>query len=266
MSADPIVPATTPSPPIQTQDVARQIRLLKNMRRESALWRYGSLAVIALTVVYSIATLRNSAYALVEPGPGQTEFTTKLTEGLQKDVFPNVQQIATQTLTEMRPEVTASFEKLNERAPEVAQASLEQLSLLQQNLPARSEKALDETFSAELKKREGKIKEMFPDVTEEKVQTLVANLTTVGQKRMPGIADQLIGKHVSAVNGIVADIVTIHDGEKVPAGNEAANWEMALAVVDLLRDDLREMAPAEARRANADASVKSPSAPSEAKK
>jgi hypothetical protein len=248
------MPANTP---IQTQDVAQQIQQLKQMRRESALWRYGSLAVIALTVVYSIATLRNSAYALVEPGPGQTEFTTKLTEGLQKDVFPNVQQIATQTLTEMRPEVMTSFQKLNDRTPEVAQASLEQLTLLQQNLPSRSEKVLDETFSSELKKREGKIKEMFPDVTDEKMQTLVTNLSAAGQKRMPGIADQLIGKHVAAVNGIVNDIMTIHAGEKIPAGSEAANWEMTLAVVDLLRDDLREMAPAEAKTAASTASAKS---------
>ncbi|MES2460452.1 MAG: hypothetical protein V4671_07700 [Armatimonadota bacterium] len=243
-------PEPTPGT-VQTQDVAQQIRQLRQMRREATWWRLGSLAVIALTVVYSIATLRSSALALVQPGPGQTEFTNKLTAGLQQDVFPNVQQIATQTLTEMRPEVMTAFEKLNERTPEVAQASLEQMELLQQNLPARSEKILDETFSAEMKKREGTIKEMFPDVTEEKMQTLVTNLTQAGQKRMPQIADRLIGKHVSAVHGIVGNITTIHDQEKVNAGSEAATWEMTLAVVDLVRDDLREMAPPEAKTGGA---------------
>lgn len=265
------MPVTTqPTPaPIQTQDVAQQIRLLKQMRRESALWRYGSLAVITLTVIYSVATLRNSAYALIQPGPGQTEFTTKLTEGLQKDVFPNVQQIATQTLTEIRPEVIASFNKLNDRSPEVAQASLEQLNLLQENLPSRSEKILQDTFATELTKREDKIKGMFPDVTEDKMKVLVANLSGAAQKRMPTIADNLIGKHVSAVNGIVTDIATIHDTEKVPAGSETANWEMTLAVVDLLRDDLRDMAPAEAKKGDvktASADQTKPSASVEAKK
>jgi hypothetical protein len=255
-----------PTGAVQTRDVAQQIRLLHRMRREAAFWRYGSLAVIALTVIYSIATLRNSAMALVQPGPGQTEFSEKLTTALQEDVFPNVQQIATRTLTEMRPEVMASFQKLNDRAPDVSQAALEQLNLLQQNLPTRSEKVLNETFSAEMKKRESKIKEMFPDVTEDKMQALVTNLTDAGQKRMPRIADQLIGKHISAVNGVVTDIRKIQDQEKVPAQSEAATWEMTLAVLDLVRDDLHEMAPAAAKQGASKTAAAKSSAPVEAKK
>jgi hypothetical protein len=252
-----MLPEATP-PPVQAQDVAQQIRLLKHMRREATWWRYGSLAVIALTVMYSILTLRNSALALVQPGPGQTEFTNKLTTDLQSDVLPNVQQIATQTLTEMRPEVISSFEKLNERTPELAEASLEQFNLLQKNLPARSETVLNETFTAEIKKRESKIREMFPDVTDEKIQTLVTNLTNTGKKRMPNVADQLVGKHIDAVDGIMNQITTIHSQENVNAESSAANWEMALAVMDLVRDDLRELAPPEAKTGSATASGKAP--------
>lgn len=249
-------PEATPAP-VRSQDVAQQIRLLKQMRREATLWRYGSLAIIALTVIYSISSLRNSALALVQPGPGQTEFTTKLTADLQADVLPNVQQIATQTLTEMRPEVMTSFEKLNDRTPELAQASLEQFDLLQKNLPARSEEVLNETFSTEIKKREGKIREMFPDVTDENIQTLVTNLTETGKKRMPNVADQLVGKHIDAVNGIMNQIVTIQAQENVDSETSAANWEMALAVVDLVRDDLRELAPPQAKNGGKTSDAKS---------
>jgi len=239
-------PEATPRA-VQTQDVAEQIRDLHRMRREAAFWRYGALAVITLTVIYSISSLRNSALALAEPGPAQTEFTTKLSDGLQRDVYPNVQRIAAQTLTEMRPQVMASFQKLNDRTPEVAQASLAQLNELQTNLPVRSEKVLDETFTNELQKRESKIKEMFPDVTEDKIKALVANMKAAGEKRLPNVADKIMGKHVDAVNGIMGDVVKIHEQEKVNGASEAATWEMTLAVMDLVRDDVRDLAPPAAK-------------------
>ncbi len=252
--------------PVQTQDVAAQIRVLNQMRREATWWRYGALAVMALTVAYSITSLRNSALALAQPGPIQSEFTTKLSSGLQRDVYPNVQRIAAQTVTEMRPQVTASFEKINNRAPEVAQASLAQLNELQQNLPARSEKILDETFSAELQKRESKIREMFPDVTDDKIKKLVTNMTEVGKKRMPHVADQIMGKHVAAVNGIMDDVLKIHAQEKVNGASDAATWEMTLAVIDLVRDDVLALAPAEAKNGGETAPAGPGAAPSLGKK
>lgn len=239
--------ASANTPPVQTGDVAQQVDALRAMRRESAIWRYASLGIIALMVIYSIATLRSSAMGLAQPGPTQTEFTTLLTTGLQKDVIPNVQQIATQTLTEMRPEVIASFQKLNNRTPELAEASVGQLNLLQTNLQTRSEKVLDETFSAEFKKREGKIKEMFPDVTEDKIKTLVDNMTALGEKHIPSVVEQMTSKHLKAVDSISVDIQTIKAQEKISPNEDVATWEMALSILDLVRDDLRELAPAAAK-------------------
>ena len=250
------------APPVQTGDVKQQIDALRSMRRESMIWRYGALLIVAGMVVYSILTLRNSALALVQPGPGQTAFTEKLTKDLQTDVVPNVQGIATRTLTEMRPEVTASFQKLNGRTPELAEAGMQQLNLLQTNLQKQSEDVLNKTFADELKKRESKIKEMFPDATEENIQTLVTNMTAAGEKRMPVIAASLMDKHLNAMEGISNDIEAIKSSEKVSSQSDVATWEMGLAVMDLVRDDLRELAPAEAKANAGGASATGAMAPS----
>ena len=234
-------------PPVQTGDVAQQVDALRAMRREAAIWRYAAFAIVALMVIYSIFTLRASALGLINPGPTQTEFTTQLSEGLQKDVVPNVQEIATRTLTEMRPQVEQSFTKLNDRSPELAQASMNELTALQTNLQSKSEEVFNKTFSEELTKREGKIKEMFPDATEDKIKALVENMTTVGEKHIPAVADSLMSKHLEAMDGIATNIQTIKAQEKVSPSENVANWEMALTVMDLVRDDLRELAPAEAK-------------------
>jgi hypothetical protein len=75
---------------------------------------------------------------------------------------------------------------------------------------------------------------------------------------MPNVADQLVGKHIDAVNGIMNQITAINVQENVDAESSAANWEMALAVVDLVRDDLRELAPPEARTDSVTSSDASP--------
>ena len=235
------------TPPVQTGDVQQQIDALRSMRREAAIWRYGALIVVAGMVLYCILTLRNSALSLVQAGPAQTAFTEKLTKDLQTDVVPNVQGIATRTLTEMRPEVTASFQKLNGRTPEIAEAGMAQLNLLQTNLQSKSEEVLNKTFSEEIKKRESKIKEMFPDATEEKVQALVTNMTAAGEKRIPVIATSLIDRHLNAMEGISTSIETIKAQEKISPQADVATWEMGLAIMDLVRDDLRELAPEEAK-------------------
>jgi hypothetical protein len=228
---------------VTTGAVDAQVRELKRLRTESAWWRWGALAVVALFVGGDLYALRNSVTNLTQPGPGQTEYANALQEGIQKDIVPQVQDIAGRTLAEMRPQVMASLQKASQRTPELANASLGQLQTLQQNVASRSEQALDATFTKEFAKREGKIKEMFPDATEQQLQTFTQNMTQMGTARLASANDRLFSRHLSAMNGIVSDMDKIAATEKVTKTGDIPTWEVALTTLDLVRDNLKQVAP-----------------------
>jgi len=120
-----------------------------------------------------------------------------------------------------------------------------ELNALQNNISTRSEQALNESFSAQLKEREPKIRAMFPNATEEKVQTLIDNMSSVGAERIANANERLFSKHLNAMNGIVASMTTIQDSENVTTKGDKPKWELAIATLDILREDLKSMAPAD---------------------
>lgn len=196
-------------------EVKKKISELEALRSQARLWRIGATCAIVLIVVLCVGSLVNSVHNLFRPGPAQDEFSSTLTTDLKRDVLPNVQTLATQAITDSKPEVETAFSKLNGRVPELTSASLKQLELLQHNLPERGDKVLNATYGVMLKKHEAKIKTMFPEATDENVAALVTNMTAEGQKQIVSANDTLFSKHMEALNGIVADLTTIQNTEPV---------------------------------------------------
>jgi hypothetical protein len=228
---------------VTTGAVDAQVRELKRLRTESAWWRWGALTVVALFVAGDVYALRNAVNNLAQPGAGQTEFANTLQTGLQKDIAPQVQDIAGKTLAEMRPQVMAALQKAGQRTPELANASLGQLTTLQQNVSSRSEKVLDDAFTKEFAKREDKIKQMFPDATEDQLRTFTQNMTQMGTARLAAANNQLFSRHLATMTGIVNDMQQIASTEKVTKTGDIPTWEVALTTLDLVRDNLKEVAP-----------------------
>lgn len=226
---------------MQANEVKREIQELESLRSQMRWWRLGTLLVLVVIVVACIATINGAVQGLTKPGPVQDQFVADVSTRLQTTVVPKVQTIAAQTVAQLQPKVEDELAKLNDRVPELAEVSMKELELLEKNLPARGEKVLNATFGEMLKKREPKIREMFPEVTEDKVQTLVANLTEEGQNRIVLAHDRMFSPHLASMNNIFEHMLKIQGSEKISPNADQTNWEMAVLVVDIFHDDLKSL-------------------------
>jgi hypothetical protein len=181
--------------------------------------------------------------ALAQSGAPQDLYVSELQQGLNKDFVPRLQQVASRTISEMQPVVQAEFALLNTRVPELTQASLKEVELLQKSIPERSEKVLDETFGAALQAQEPKIREMFPSVTDEQVKGLMTSLGDMATVRGSRLANELLMPHTNRMRSIVTGLNKITASEPASAVGEVADWHMGLLVLDLLREDLKDLAP-----------------------
>lgn len=219
-----------------------EISELQNVRRQTGWWRLGAGVLTTIWVAGCFISVNDSVRGLFNPGPRQEKFVSTLSTNVQNDIAPNVQNMVAQTIAEARPEVEASFVKLNGRVPELAQASVTELETLQTSLPRKGEKILGETFGTMIAEKEVKLREMFPDATEENIKALTTNLSDVAQAKAVSVNDKLFKRHQDALNGIVSHMEQIRMEEgKVPASPLGTNWEMALSIMDVVREDMREL-------------------------
>ncbi len=224
-------------------DVQLQISELDKVRAQLRLWRTLLSVGFLVVTLGSIAVISKAAHDLFTPGPTQDEFTSTLTANLQKDVVPTLQSKATQALTQMRPEIEDSFQKLNGRVPELSQASMQEISTLQQNVTASSEKTLQSTLGTMLDSKETKIKQMFPDVTDDKIKTALQNVSQESQDRLLHAHDTLFSKHTDALYSIMNHLSQIQATEKVNPQSEKANWEMGVTLLDLMQSQVKDLQP-----------------------
>ncbi len=102
-------------------EVKKKISELEALRSQARLWRIGTTCAIVLIMVLCVGSLVNSVHNLFRPGPAQDQFTSTLTTDLKRDVLPNVQTLATQAITDSKPQVETAFSKLNGRVPELTE-------------------------------------------------------------------------------------------------------------------------------------------------
>lgn len=214
-----------------------RIQELEGVRKEINLWRGGATAVILITVLGCVGLLYSDGKALITQGRQQQVFVDHLQAGMNANVVPRLQQVASRTLTEMQPVVQKEFLALNTRVPELTQASLKQLDELQKSLPERGSKVLDETFSKALNDKEPEIRKMFPDATDDQVKTLFTNLGTVLAARSERVSNELLRPHIDEMQNIHKNLLAIASTDHSAASG--GDWEMGLAVFDVMRDDLK---------------------------
>lgn len=232
-----------------TDTVQKQIEELEKLRTQMRWWKLGATFASLAVVAVSALTIKNSFQGLLVEGPKQEKFVASLNEGLKTDVIPMVQSMAGSTISQLQPEVTKSFEKLNERVPEVTQATIDELEKLQNNLPVRAEKIMNETFGTMLQAKEQKIKEMFPEATEEQVQNLITNLAEQGKEQVKLANEELFSQHQKELFDIIACMNKIKESEAPNIKGVDPTWEMGLLVLDVFRSELEELRPKTAKEA-----------------
>ncbi len=223
-------------------EVQKNIQELESLQSRLRRWRVGATLAIIAIVVVCVWRLIDGVNGLVSAGPRQEVFLGDLTAGLKSNVAPEVQKIATQAFYDIKPAVEREMRKLNDRAPDVAAVLKRETEALVHNLPVRGGRVLDASFGGMLRKREAKIRKMYPDVTEEKVASLVVNLVAETHDQMSNVTDTLFAQHIVALNGILEQVSEIQRTEKVNSQEEFPTWEMASLAIDLLHDEFKDLA------------------------
>jgi len=219
------------------------IEQLQKLKFQLKLWRYGAFAAGLFVVLTCVSTINGSVQGLMKKGARQDKFVSNLSEGLQRDVVPMLEQMAGQTLSEVRPEVEQAFQSVNDRVPELANATLAEMEALQVNLPKRGEKVLTESFGEMLARKEEKLNEMFPEATDEQITRLLTNLAESSTMQAAFANDELFAKHQAALQQIHNNLDSIRSAEESKISNVDPNWEMGLLVMDIFRADLERIRP-----------------------
>ncbi|MEO7716008.1 MAG: hypothetical protein ABIY70_07390 [Capsulimonas sp.] len=223
------------------EETQKKIQELEALRAQTRNWRWGTTGVMTIAVIACVSFLGNSVRNLFVPGPVQDQFSSTLTDGLKRDVLPDVQTIATQAFTESKPVIDASFTKLNGQVPELTASTMKQFDLLQKHIPVTGDKVLNRTYGDMLKRHEAKIHSMFPSATDANIAALVDTMSSEGGKQLAQANNTLFSKHMDKMNAIEADLTKIQSSESISPDQDKVNWEMALMVVDGFHQELTEM-------------------------
>ncbi|MEN9572407.1 MAG: hypothetical protein RL514_262 [Verrucomicrobiota bacterium] len=223
------------------EEVTTQVRELESLRAQLRLWRTVIPLVTVGVICYGVFTIYSSAANLLVEGPPREEFVAAFTDGLNKEIRPVVEKVAQQTFTETREAVNQELARLNDRTPEMAGALKREIETLVSNIPRRGEQVLQASFGTMLKKREADIRKTYPEVTEQRVATLMLELTDLSHQRLDHVTHQLFSPHLESLSGIMDDIAHIQRTEAVNPREDLASWDMALLVFDLIKDEFANL-------------------------
>jgi len=223
------------------QDIPQKIQELQNAQSQIRFWRTLTIVATILIVVTCVGLISTSVGQLAADGPQHEKFLDALVDGVNQDVVPELQRIGAQAAADVAPLVQQELAKLNEQAPEFADTLRRELYNLSINVSGESEKILHDTFASVIERRRIWVERNFQDVTQEKLDTMVENLTQIIDERLRHFADQVFADHIVALNRITENLQTIQKAEMDNVRHDVPTWEMALLFFDVARDELAGM-------------------------
>jgi hypothetical protein len=225
------------------ESTQQKIEELNRLRRQARGWRVGGAAVCAAVSAVFLFVIWSKAERLFTAGPTHDEFVAELKTGLQRDVVPQVKTLTVHTVNELVPRVQVEVVKLQTRVPELTGALTAELTLFQKNVPARIDKALGASFTEVIQERQAKIRQLYPDLTDENVRTITASLSKEGALRMDHVAQRVIEPYTDVMTKLVVDLNHIRDTEPAPAPGREPAWELATLCANMLQDEIRRTVP-----------------------
>jgi ATP-dependent Zn protease len=222
--------------------VPAQIAEIQTLQSQIRRWRIAAVLAVLLIMGVCAKMIVEAFTDLAQEGPAQEKFMKHLVGGVKEHVMPTAQRIASQTASQIVPEVQKEIDKLNERAPEITEAALKELELLAANLPDRGEKILVKTFGEMMHKREEKLKKQFPEITDQKIATLVNNLISVAEVQAEEVSAILFADHINAVDRVANSLHAIQKAEAPTlTQQDIPSWQVGLMLFDLFREEIRPL-------------------------
>ncbi len=220
------------------QDIPQKIQELQSAQSQIKFWRTLSIVAVILIVVTCVTVISSGITSLTSPGPQQEAFIADLVKGINQDVVPELQRMATQAAADAAPIVQAELQKLNDMAPEFAESARTELYNLSVNVSGESEKILDESFRGMIESRRRWIEQNFADISQEKVEIMLENLSTIAHERVEAFSDEAFAQQIIALNRITENLHAIQQSEMANVNHEVPTWEMGLLFFDIMRDEL----------------------------
>jgi hypothetical protein len=221
--------------------VNEQIRELERLRHQTGRFRLLTIAALIAIVVAAVSAMINSFYGLALAGPKQDVFVKNLSANLQRDLLPVAQRIAGRSLQRLRPAVVAQLQGLNARSPEIAEVALKEMSQMADELPVRAEKILDETVGTMLRKREARLRQMYPGVYDANVPILLQNLNLEVQDQLARTSEKVFNPHLNSIQSILANLEKIKESESVEVAKDVDSWQTAFLFVDVFVHEFEDV-------------------------
>ena len=252
----------SPKPATATSRAISDIEALEEIREQQRLWRYGTyiggliFLVLVLVIIFKVKSfippttdpkqlVKETKTLLVKKdyvGKNNWEkLVISLKKGWEKDLQTDLNNILHNTTNTIAQDLIKPWTNLNARSAEVVKAANDQLSLLEGTMPQATETVLRERLERVIRLREKKLKDINPEASKQEIETAVQLLINLGSKHAQAISDELFVDQLVQLDKIFKDMETIHQTERTGAKGEVPNWEMALMVLDILREEVRPL-------------------------
>jgi len=230
---------------MNTEAISQQIHELESLKRQTRRFNLCITLALVVVVLVGVGAIISSFYDLTISGPKQDEFLKALGGRLQVDVLPMVRKLADPSVKRLKPAMEAELQRLDARAPEVADAAIRELNILGTNLPVRAGIILDQTVGKELQKRDARLRKMFPGVTDQQVVTLLNNIHLEAQDQLLKTGEKLFNPHLNSIQKILADLEKIEKTEAVTIKQEINPWQVAFLFMDVFTQEFKDLAVTE---------------------
>jgi hypothetical protein len=230
---------------MSTETINQQVQELESLRRQTRRLNLCITLALAVIVMVGVGAIINSFYGLTVSGPKQDAFVKHLGGRLQTEVLPVVRKLADPSIKRLKPKVEAELQRLDTRAPEVADAAIRELNTLGTNLPVRAGIILDQTVGKELQKRDARLRKLFPGAGDQQVVTLLDSIHLEAQDQLLKTGEKLFNPHLNSIQNILTDLDKIEKTEPVNTKEEITPWQVAFLFMDVFTQEFKDLAVTE---------------------
>jgi hypothetical protein len=241
---------------MSTEEAKQLIQELDKLRIQTRRFRLLTIIALVVIVIAGVSAIIESAYSLTLAGPRQEEFVHYLGADLEANLLPTVQKIAGRSVDALKPAIEKELREMNGRAPEVADVALRELDEMGGELTVQAGKILDQTVTGTLQKRQGKLRQMYPDVYDKQIDILLNNLALEVQDQLAQSGENIFNPHLNSIQSILASLDKIQKTEPVDASQHVDSWQVAYMFMDVFVHEFKGLGPPEPANAKTAAGKK----------
>ena len=236
---------------MSTEEAKQLIQELEKLRRQTRRFRLLTIIALLVIVISGVSAIIESVYSLTLAGPRQEEFVRNLSTDLKINLLPTVEKIAGRSVEALKPAVERELREINGRAPEVADVALRELDEMGGELTVQAGKVLDQTVTGTLQRREGKLRQMYPDVYDRQIDTLLNNLALEAQDQFAQSGENIFNPHLNSIQSILTNLEKIQKTEPVAASRNVDTWQVTFMFMDVFVHEFKDLGPPEPANARA---------------